>query len=454
MSSNHDCHRRPPGVRAPAHHLRDPAQRALRRFGHQRSWRAARHGNPAGSRRRSRSCATRPRTPAPRSSARGRRGSTRPLERPHRVALRRELLRAKSIAASNTPRSTAVNIMRDERRRVEREHVDLAVPMPAASRASLQARGVALRRGHARSVPFRGDGDRSAPPTSRGRAHVDEERPTVRLVVGQRGREHVVADAEAAAEVLVAGQRGTPRRVCRRLAVASPSGSARVRVRMMSPPLPGSDVIVPHCRPPTAVANTARRCSSHAGCDASGRRQPIAEHGRVHRGDERDRRVRGRPSTRSSAQRPQRSALDDSQQPPSVNRHRARAGTRWRRARRSPPVPARVAADVRPRCGRQSAASAATRVVDRVGTAGNVHAAPVRTRPARRPVTPESGSRSSAWRALRLARQDNDGRPSVSVEAMMRPPSIDTFFRKWVRCCRAAAGPRSPRSDGPRTSSG
>lgn len=33
---------------------------------------------------------------------------------------------------------------------------------------------------------------------------------------------------------------------------------------MMSPPLPGSDVRVPHCAPPAAVAKTAARCTSQA----------------------------------------------------------------------------------------------------------------------------------------------------------------------------------------------
>ena len=41
-------------------------------------------------------------------------------------------------------------------------------------------------------------------------------------------------------------------------------------VRLMSPPLPGSDVMVPHCSPAAALANTARRCSSQAGCAPSG----------------------------------------------------------------------------------------------------------------------------------------------------------------------------------------
>ena len=47
-------------------------------------------------------------------------------------------------------------------------------------------------------------------------------------------------------------------------------GVATERVRAMSPPLPGSEVIVPHCSPAIALANTARRCSSQAGCDGSG----------------------------------------------------------------------------------------------------------------------------------------------------------------------------------------
>ena len=51
----------------------------------------------------------------------------------------------------------------------------------------------------------------------------------------------------------------------------SPSAGVAVdRVRLMSPPLPGSDVIVPHCSPAAALSKTACRCSSHSGCEASG----------------------------------------------------------------------------------------------------------------------------------------------------------------------------------------
>ena len=46
-------------------------------------------------------------------------------------------------------------------------------------------------------------------------------------------------------------------------------GVAIDRVRAMSPPLPGSDVIVPHCSPAAALAKTACRCSSQSGCDGS-----------------------------------------------------------------------------------------------------------------------------------------------------------------------------------------
>ena len=48
------------------------------------------------------------------------------------------------------------------------------------------------------------------------------------------------------------------------------NGDAVERVRLMSPPLPGSEVIVPHCSPATALAKTACRCSSHSGWEASG----------------------------------------------------------------------------------------------------------------------------------------------------------------------------------------
>ena len=51
----------------------------------------------------------------------------------------------------------------------------------------------------------------------------------------------------------------------------SPSGCAPALVRRMSPPLPGSDVIVPHCSPAAAVANAAVRCCVHLDCPSSGR---------------------------------------------------------------------------------------------------------------------------------------------------------------------------------------
>jgi hypothetical protein len=38
----------------------------------------------------------------------------------------------------------------------------------------------------------------------------------------------------------------------------------------MSPPLPGSEVMVPHWSPAAALANTASRCASHSGFDGSG----------------------------------------------------------------------------------------------------------------------------------------------------------------------------------------
>ena len=50
----------------------------------------------------------------------------------------------------------------------------------------------------------------------------------------------------------------------------SAAGLPTALVRAMSPPLPGSDVMVPHCSPAAALAKTARRCSSHAGWAASG----------------------------------------------------------------------------------------------------------------------------------------------------------------------------------------
>ena len=44
----------------------------------------------------------------------------------------------------------------------------------------------------------------------------------------------------------------------------------RAAVLAMSPPLPGSEVMVPHCRPSTAEANTAVRWACHTGSDGSG----------------------------------------------------------------------------------------------------------------------------------------------------------------------------------------
>ena len=51
---------------------------------------------------------------------------------------------------------------------------------------------------------------------------------------------------------------------------SSSVGVAVALVRPMSPPLPGSDVIVPHCSPAAALANTSCRCSSHGGWRGSG----------------------------------------------------------------------------------------------------------------------------------------------------------------------------------------
>ena len=50
----------------------------------------------------------------------------------------------------------------------------------------------------------------------------------------------------------------------------SPVGLAVAFVRPMSPPLPGSEVIVPHWSPASAVSKTARRWASQSGCDGSG----------------------------------------------------------------------------------------------------------------------------------------------------------------------------------------
>ena len=75
------------------------------------------------------------------------------------------------------------------------------------------------------------------------------------------------------------------------------SGAATARVRLMSPPLPGSEVIVPHWSPATALANTARRCSSHAGWDGSGLASQNPMTGGMHGRHQRDRRVgRGQPA--------------------------------------------------------------------------------------------------------------------------------------------------------------
>ena len=51
-------------------------------------------------------------------------------------------------------------------------------------------------------------------------------------------------------------------------AAAAGTGSATVRVRRMSPPLPGSEVSVPHQWPASTVANTAAHCACHAAASA------------------------------------------------------------------------------------------------------------------------------------------------------------------------------------------
>ncbi len=40
---------------------------------------------------------------------------------------------------------------------------------------------------------------------------------------------------------------------------------------------------------------------------------------------------------------------------------------------------------------------------------------------------------SIPWATVRLARHGSDGRPPVLVAANTRPPSMATFFRKWIR---------------------
>ena len=67
-------------------------------------------------------------------------------------------------------------------------------------------------------------------------------------------------------------------------------------------------------------------------------------------------------------------------------------------------------------------------------------------RPAFRPAFPEAFAvrvtRDASRRAVLaacLVRQASEGLPAVSAAAISRPPNIDRFFRKWMRCCARSA---------------
>ena len=119
---------------------------------------------------------------------------------------------------------------------------------------AVEAHGVALRRLHPHAVPL-GDQRQPCAAVPRPVPHVEHEDRRFRLALGDGGRDHAIGDAHAAAEVLVAGHARTsrPGRVD-----SAVHGVATARVRAMSPPLPGSEVIVPHCSPASALKHGHR----------------------------------------------------------------------------------------------------------------------------------------------------------------------------------------------------
>ena len=93
-------------------------------------------------------------------------------------------------------------------------------------------------------------------------------------------------------------------------------GVAVALVRPMSPPLPGSDVIVPHCSPAAALAKTAWRCASHAGCDGSGLSSQYADNRWVHRRHESDRGIGRSPAAARRSQTVRADEAVSRQSPP------------------------------------------------------------------------------------------------------------------------------------------
>ena len=146
-----------------------------------------------------------------------------------------------------------------------RDRIEPAVPREPHGRCTFEPHGVALRRGHPHAVPLGGQREAGAS-VPRSVSDVEHEDRRVGLSFGDRGRDHPVRDPEPASEVLVAGDGVRPasqERFVHRWAWRS------LACWLMSPPLPGSDVIVPHCSPAAALAKTACRCSSQSGCDGS-----------------------------------------------------------------------------------------------------------------------------------------------------------------------------------------
>ena len=250
----------PGGERRPARErpaADDPGEAAERRLGQlgdgllgaQRGVQRSRRG------RRTRPRAARPRRPARRASGRARRASTRPARTAAASSAFGSSCRlAVAIASSRTPRITAVNTL---------ETSGAAASVRSSSGPS-QARRIA---GHASSriawlwvaampMPSHSAISRSPAVPSHGRSRTSRTKSVgCVLAVGDRGRDHERRDARAAAEVLVAADAvgGAGQRHRR----TDPSGVACALVRRMSPPLPGSEVIVPHCAPSAAVAKTA-----------------------------------------------------------------------------------------------------------------------------------------------------------------------------------------------------
>ena len=153
----------------------------------------------------------------------------------------------RATASSSTPRTTAVNrvAMNGAGRPGDRRRVGPSQASRTAG-APVEAHGVALGGGHAHAVPL---GDQLA--ARRVPSHGRSRTSSTKIVgssspSGDGRRDHAVGDARAAAEVLVAGdavRRPGEERLSPSMGVGHRPGPA------MSPPLPGSEVIVPHCSP-------------------------------------------------------------------------------------------------------------------------------------------------------------------------------------------------------------